>query len=308
MERTGITGKKKGRRKKGTLICLMICLILTGYPLAANWLFERQQDLVRAGYEKEAGSRQKESRTKEWEKAAAHNRKLLAGSEEAKEAVMDYEDCLNLGGDGIIGFLEIPKLQLMLPIYHGVEESVLQKGLGHLPQTALPIGQEGAHVGITGHSGLSDKRLFSDLEQLEEGDGFRLYVMDKTLCYRVEQIKTVLPTQTEDLEAREGKDYVTLITCTPYGINDHRLLVRGVRAEEEEVIAAMGEFREPDEAGGSGFVRSTWKKRYRKAVAFGLCLSSAMVIVYLSGRRFLEHRKREANHHHPDESRRRPGF
>lgn len=274
-----MTEKAGERRRKGVIICFLLCFILTGYPLGANWLFERRQDLVMAGYEEKADSWQEERRKEEWEKAAAYNRCLFAGSGETEEIARNYEDCLNLNGDGIIGFLEIPKLQLKLPIYHGVTEKVLQKGLGHLPQTSLPIGQEGAHAGITGHSGLSDKRLFSDLEQLEEGDRFKLYVMGRTLSYRVERIESVLPTQTEELEPEEGKDYVTLITCTPYGINDHRLLVRGVREEEEEVHREGG-----DRKGGtlrSGSAPSTWKARYRKSVIGGLLLSGALVALYL---------------------------
>lgn len=275
-----MTKKAEERRRKGVVLCFLLCLILTGYPLGANWLFERRQDLVLAGYEEEADSWQEERRKDEWEKAAAYNRRLSAGTEETEEKVRNYEDCLNLNGDGMIGFLEIPKLQLKLPIYHGVTEKVLQKGLGHLPQTSLPIGQEGAHAGITGHSGLSDKRLFSDLEQLEEGDRFKLYVMDRTLSYRVERIESVLPTQTEELEPEEGKDYVTLITCTPYGINDHRLLVRGVREEEEEV-RGKGEVGGEEGAVRSGPVSSAWKARYRKSVVGGLLLSGALVALYL---------------------------
>lgn len=286
-----MTEKKEERRRKGVIVCFLLCLVLTGYPLGANWLFERQQDLVLAGYEEEADSRQEKSREQEWERAAAYNRKLLAGPEEAEAAAAEYETCLNLRGDGIIGFLEIPKLQIMLPIYHGVEEAVLQKGLGHLPQTSLPVGQEGTHVGITGHSGLSNKRLFSDLEQLEEGDWFKLHVMGEILCYQVEGIETVLPTQTEELEPVEGKDYVTLITCTPYGINDHRLLVRGVRTEEDsaDVIGADEEKDRDDSA-----VSLTWKARYQKAVIKGLCFSGLVIAVYLSGRRLSRRRRGEA--------------
>ncbi|MCI8513661.1 MAG: class C sortase [Lachnospiraceae bacterium] len=287
-----MTKRKKNCRRGAVLIGFSACLFLTGYPLGANWLFERRQDLVRAGYEEEIVSHGEEDRKAEWEKAAGYNRKLSAGAWQEEELKEDYENCLNIGEEGIMGFLEIPGLQVILPIYHGVKEEVLQKGLGHLPQTSLPIGQKGAHVGIIGHSGVSNKRLFSDLEQLEEGDFFKLHVMGQVLRYRVERIEVVLPTQTEGLEPEAGKDYVTLITCTPYGINDHRLLVRGTRSEEssgkEEKSGKDGR------AGPSDSVGSAWKARYREAIAEGLFLSAAVVLIYLSGGYFRGRRNRRS--------------
>ena len=139
--------------------------------------------------------------------------------------------CLNLAGDGMMGYIEIPEIDIYLPIYHGVSEEVLSKGIGHMPNSAFPIGGEGNHAVLTGHTGLPSAKLFTDLTELEEGDRFYIHILDLVLCYTVDQIKVVLPNEGQDLSIVPGKDYCTLVTCTPYGINSHRLLVRGIRTD-----------------------------------------------------------------------------
>lgn len=150
-----------------------------------------------------------------------------------------YEQLLDVSGSGIMGYIEIPSIDITLPIYHGVEENVLQVAAGHLDWTSLPVGGESTHCVLSGHRGLPSARLFTDLDQLVVGDRFMLHVLDETLTYEVDQIRIVLPEETEELLIREGEDLCTLVTCTPYGVNSHRLLVRGHRVEndaEETVV------------------------------------------------------------------------
>ena len=172
------------------------------------------------------------------EQAQEYNRQL-AGTSTGKAPLSDdegnpitpesYWDLLNVDSAGMMGYIEIPKLNTTIPIYHGTSEAVLQVGVGHLQNTSLPVGGESTHAALSGHRGLPTRSLFTDLDQMEVGDRFYIKVLNETLCYTVDQILTVLPHEMDALAIEEGKDYVTLITCTPYGINSHRLLVRGVR-------------------------------------------------------------------------------
>lgn len=161
--------------------------------------------------------------------AAQYNEKLRQKEIQPAE---EYEAALNIF-DGVIGVLHIPSIRLELPVYHGVSEEVLAKGAGHMARSALPIGGEGNHTVLTGHTGLPGAELFTRLTELKEGDVFFLSVLDETLCYQVDQIKVVFPDDGKDLIPVPGKDYCTLVTCTPYGVNSHRLLVRGIRLEQQ---------------------------------------------------------------------------
>ena len=164
--------------------------------------------------------------------ARAYNQKLAAVTPDlSAEAAPEYSSILNFDG-GMMGYLSIPAIQVELPIYHGVGTVVLSKGVGHMPQSAFPIGGTGNHAVLVGHTGLPKARLFTDLNKLRAGDLFYITVADLTLTYRVDQIKTVLPSVVEDLQPVPGQDYCTLVTCTPYGVNSHRLLVRGARVED----------------------------------------------------------------------------
>ena len=153
----------------------------------------------------------------------------------------EYEAQLNVAGNGVMGYIEIPSIGCTLPIYHGTDEAVLQIAVGHMEGTSLPVGGEGSHCVLSGHRGLPSAKLFTDLDQVGEGDTFLLHVLDETLAYEVDQVKVVLPEEAGDLEAVRGEDYCTLVTCTPYGINTHRLLVRGSRTEylPEEATEAI---------------------------------------------------------------------
>lgn len=147
---------------------------------------------------------------------------------------LTYTKLLNINSTGIMGYIEIPKIKIVLPIYHGTSEEVLKKGVGHLEGSSLPVGGENTHSIISGHSGLPTSKLFTDITKLKIGDTFTIRVLNETLTYKIDQIETVKPNEFELLEIEKGKDYCTLVTCTPYGINTHRLLIRGHRIETSE--------------------------------------------------------------------------
>lgn len=172
-----------------------------------------------------------------WDEAEEYNRNLLEKpnryvlSEEEDER---YRSVLDINSTGIMSYIEIPALNVTLPIYHGTDDAVLQFAIGHIPGSSLPVGGESTHCVVSGHRGLPSARLFTNLDQLKEGDTFRIETLGQTLSYEVDQIRIVLPNELEDLAIESGKDYCTLVTCTPYGVNSHRLLVRGRRIENRE--------------------------------------------------------------------------
>lgn len=223
----------KSKIKK--LVLLVIFLIGAGvflYPAISQWNATRQSVLAVKAYIGDVEYLPQEYYDEMWEAAEAYNKELsgnaindpFAMNTDAK-LPSGYETILNI--NGVMGYVEIPKIKVSLPIYHGVSEEVLQKGIGHMEGSALPIGGEGGHVLLTGHTGLPNARLFTDLNQLELGDQFNVRVLNKELVYQVDQIKVVTPDDVSNLLTEEEEAYVTLITCTPYGINSHRLLVRG---------------------------------------------------------------------------------
>jgi sortase A len=193
------------------------------------------------------------------------------GADEASEAD-EYDLLLNPMGDSVMGYLDIPKIEVSLAIYHGVGSTALENGCGHIEGTSLPIGGLGTHAVISAHRGLPSARLFTDLDQMEIGDLFFITVLGEKLAYQVDQILTVLPEETEALAIEEGKDLVTLVTCTPYAVNTHRLLVRGHRIEYTEDVAA--------EATTSG-VLTTKSRTYLVTAAGGAICLVIILILYL---------------------------
>lgn len=221
------------------------------YPTVADqWNTYRQSRLI-SSYENTIEEMEPEDFTAEWEKARTFNDTLtqnsiygdVFGEEDQKLEDTEYWQVLNVGGDGVMGYLSIPKINIKLSIYHGTSDEVLQTGVGHLNGTKLPIGGESTHSVLAAHRGLPSARLFTDIDQLKKGDKFYIHVLDETLAYQVDQIldmvdKDDTETLEKALQIEEGKDQVTLFTCTPYGVNSHRLLVRGTRVPyegEEEV-------------------------------------------------------------------------
>lgn len=175
-------------------------------------------------------------------RAEAYNQELTKRKNTyslSEEQKSEYEKLLNVGGDGIIGYIEIPKIGVSLPIYHGTEDTVLQIAIGHLEWTSLPIGGESTHSVLTGHRGLPSAKLFTNIDQLVEGDSFVIRVLDEMMTYEVDQILIVKPEETKDLQIVEGEDLCTLVTCTPYGVNSHRLLVRGHRIENAKTVNSV---------------------------------------------------------------------
>ena len=233
-------------KKNGlTLILLLIFLIgvgLIAYPSFANWWNSFHQSRAVASYAEAVANMNSEEYERSINKAIAYNNKLAKSGilwtlDEEQEK--EYQEQLNIGSSGIMGYIDIPKIDVMLPIYHGIEETVLQVAIGHIPGSSLPVGGRNTHCIISGHRGLPSARLFTDIDKLVEGDTFTITVLNKTLTYEVDQIRTVEPTDLSDLQIEKGKDYVTLVTCTPYGINTHRLLVRGHRTKNANGDAAV---------------------------------------------------------------------
>lgn len=228
------------RKHASTMILILILVVglsLMLYPSFSNWWNEAHQSRAIAAYSQEVSKLDENRYDELWQQAWEYNRSLV-GRENAyfldDSQKAEYERLLDVSGMGIMGYIEIPSLKVSLPIYHGTEESVLQVAVGHLEWTSLPVGGESTHCVLSGHRGLPSAKLFTDLDRLVAGDRFRLGVLDQVLTYEVDQILIVEPQDTEALLIEEGKDLCTLVTCTPYGINTHRLLVRGHRVETEK--------------------------------------------------------------------------
>ena len=224
--------------KKHITTILIVVLFLVGlgillYPTISNYINKKNGSRVISKYE-ETVQNNSADRIREMIREAEEYNQRLAGTPMAfyhPERLNGYRTTLDITGTGIMGYIDIERINLKMPIYHSVEESVLQVGIGHLEGSSLPVGGSSTHAVLSGHRGLPSARLFTDLDELEIGDLFTITVMDQTMTYRVDQIKTVLPEEAADLQIIKGKDFCTLITCTPYGINSHRLLVRGIRVE-----------------------------------------------------------------------------
>ena len=227
--------KKRDRIYTLILVVVLIAgLSLLLYPSFSDWWNSRIQTKLISHYNEVISTMNEEDYSAFWEGARAHNESLLSRSnpylltDEQRES---YWAQLDPGGDGVMGYVEVPSIGVTFPIYHGTDELVLQVAIGHLEWTSLPVGGESTHSVISGHRGLPSAKLFTDLDKLVVGDYFMLHILGETLTYEVDQIRIVLPQETDDLLIQEGKDLCTMFTCTPYGINSHRLLVRGHRVE-----------------------------------------------------------------------------
>ena len=229
------------KKKSSFVTAILIAALLAGallllYPTISDYWNSFHQSRAIASYAEQVADLDDTTYDQIWADARAYNETLdnstsrFVMTEEQKEL---YEALLNIADNGVMGYIEIPKIKCNLPIYHGTDEAVLQIAIGHVQGSSLPAGGESTHCVLSGHRGLPSAKLFSDLDQLAEGDVFLLRVLDETLTYEVDQIRTVLPNELDDLAIEEGKDYCTLVTCTPYGINSHRLLVRGHRVENQ---------------------------------------------------------------------------
>ena len=259
-------------------------LAISLYPLVSNMYAKRSQMDVINEYQKEVADSDEEKIAQEKELARTYNRKLnqtviLSDPFDPNAISMadeQYYEILNFTNDGVMGYIKIPRIGVNLPIYHGTDQEHMLKGVGHLVGTSLPIGGVDSHAVLSAHSGLSSADLFTNLVDLEKGDLFYIYVLDEVLAYEVDNIKVVKPTETDDLRITKGEDYVTLVTCTPFGINSHRLLVRGHRVE-------YNPDDEKKEANKSN--DDIWFKEYIKSIISGVgVIVVILVIVFVAKR------------------------
>ncbi len=225
---------KKNRSNIFLVLMLLIGLSLILYPSVSDYWNSFHQSRAIASYAEAVADIDNEKYEALWQSAVAYNEQLSELGvqwEPTEEQLEAYRRELDVTGTGIMGYIEIQKINCFLPIYHSTEESVLQIAIGHIEGSSLPVGGPGTHCILSGHRGLPSARLFTDIDQLAEGDTFVLRTLDETLTYQVDQIRIVLPYELDDLKIEPGRDYCTLVTCTPYGVNTHRLLVRGHRVE-----------------------------------------------------------------------------
>lgn len=263
---------------------LALGIALASYPFVSNWKYQQRTDKVIAAYSTTMESKDAASLQAELEAARCYNEEL-ASSEVALtdpfeattvQGESDYNSLLNLDSSGLMSYVEIPKIDVYLPVYHGTGSAVLEQGVGHLEGTSLPIGGQNTRAVLTGHSGLNSAKLFTDLSELKKGDLFFLHTLQQTLAYRVSRIEVVLPTEA-NLSIVEGKDLCTLITCTPLGINTHRLMVTGERTEYTEDLHTTA-LEEPE-------APSQWMQEYRQALCVSLLLSAIITVVTIIIRR-----------------------
>ena len=242
--------KKKRRKKRGpsisTIILLVVLLAGIGillYPSVSDWWNSMHATKAIAGYVSAVEDLSGQERETMLEAARKYNTRLQNGVDFVltEDELEEYNSLLDVTGTGIMGYVQISAIGVNLPIYHTVEESVLQIAVGHIPGSSLPVGGERTHAILSGHRGLPSAKLFSDLDQIVEGDIFTVNILEQTITYMVDQIRIVLPEETDELAIKAGRDYCTLVTCTPYGVNSHRMLVRGKRIENiagEVVVVA----------------------------------------------------------------------
>ncbi len=289
---------EKERRRNPWIFLAPLLVFAAGagiflYPAVSNFLAEKAQTNVIRSYQAAVDESNRQKLEEEWQKAEEYNENL-AGDPVHDPFVMgsgyvlpdNYEEVLNLNGDGVMGYLEIPKIDVELPIYHGTSEEVLEKGAGHLEATALPIGGKNRHPVISAHRGLPSAELFTRLDEMEIGDWFYLSVLDETLAYEVDKITVIEPEELEFLTPEENRDLLTLLTCTPYGVNTHRLLVRGTRVPYEETeFTKTG--KEPEKS-------DSWRAQYLRAVLTGAALLAVLGLIII-GRRRRRGRHRDSN-------------
>ncbi len=220
-----------------------VCFFM--YPILGNWFTEQSAQSTIKHYDETVQQLGDEAIEQLIKKAEEYN-EALAKNQGSKISALNYDELLAV--TEAIGYIEVPKIGAYYPIYHGLSNDVLQKGIGHMEGTSLPLGGPNTHCVLAGHTGLPGSKLFTDLDTMTEGDIFYVHVLDRVLRYRVDQIKVVLPNATDDILIEKDKDYVTLVTCTPYGINDHRLLVRGTRAPYQQLLNSQDEEDEDSNA------------------------------------------------------------
>lgn len=271
------------KRKNTIIIICFIIVILLGagaaaYPLIASINNEHTQSLVQTDYEEKLQQLDTSEIDAALAAAREYNKTIstvqIEDVDKIKADLPPYEDLLNLANNGIMGYIMIPAINIDLPIYHGTTGAAMEKGAGHMEGTSLPVGGIGTHAVISAHSGMASAKLFTDLDKLKLGDMFFITVCNQKLAYEVDNIAVVEPTDIDLIRIDTQQDYVTLLTCTPYGVNTHRLLVRGHRVEmAEEAIAEVEEKAEP--------AASTWIEKYEQGILIGVAIFLGLLLIAL---------------------------
>lgn len=239
-----------GKKRSSRLLTIVLLLVLAAgvcllcYPAFSDYWNSLHQSRAIASYQEAVGDLDAQRYDELLAQAQAYNAALPHDDGRFRPSADEqaaYNAALDVSGTGIMGYIEIPKINVSLPIYHGTDAAVLQVAIGHIEGSSLPVGGAGTHCVLSGHRGLPSAKLFTDLDQLVEGDTFALHVLNETLTYEVDQILVVEPADVSALAIEEGKDYCTLVTCTPYGVNSHRLLVRGHRVENTDVLSVASD-------------------------------------------------------------------
>ena len=267
-----------------SVILFLFALGLTLYPVVANYVNQKYASEVHTAYLEVVEQADDTALQEARELAILYNQAIVPGTAAtdaySKEAILsaseDYGHQLNVAGDGIMGYIEIPTINVNLPIYHGTGSDSLERGVGHLLGSSLPVGGESTHAILTGHSGMASQKMFTDLVQVEVGDVFYLHILNETLAYQVRELNTVLPHDTSLLGISSGEDLCTLITCTPYGINTHRLLVTGSRIPYEEAETIVEEQVQQQEQ-----PRSTWEEKYMAGIVAGIF--AVLIVALITG-------------------------
>lgn len=266
------------------VVCFVAAVIIMLYPIISSYINEKYRSEIHTAYEEKIELTDDSELEAALEQAIAYNKTIVPGSGSAsaynKDAIaaaaQSYESQLNIAGNGIMAYLEIPKINVYLPVYHNTDDETLERGVGHLLGSSLPVGGEDAHTVLSGHSGMASQKMLTDLGKLEQGDLFFIHVLDKVLAYTVTEQYTVLPHDTSHLGIVQGADLCTLITCVPIGINSHRLLVRGARTtytEAQEEVIEIQKHEEP--------APSDWENQYKLGLLLGVWAVAIIALIVL---------------------------
>lgn len=264
------------KQKVIPILIVIAGFLLLAYPFLSNYLFEKSAGSTVESYQEKTDMMDQKIKEKVLDEARGYNENLLRSSIQLTDPfktkkingeTVFYNNILNVDRSEIMGYVKIPCISVDLPIYHGTSAEVLERGIGHLAASSFPIGGESTHAVLTGHTGLSSAKLFTDLTEMKKGDLFFIHVLDKKLAYRVDRITVVKPEDTRNLQIIDGEDHVTLLTCTPYGVNDHRLLVRGKRTR----------YHEKEEQTKERPHHSQWMGVYKQAILIGLLIVFSLV-------------------------------
>ncbi len=264
------------------VFCFVAAVIIMLYPIISSYVNEKYRSEIQTAYEEQIELTDDSVLQAALEQALAYNKAIVPGvgltntynKETLAAASQNYNSQLNIAGNGIMAYIEIPKINVYLPVYHNTDDETLERGVGHLLGSSLPVGGENSHAVLSGHSGMASQKMFTDLGKLEQGDMFFIHVLDQVLAYCVTEQYTVLPHDTSYLGIVQGKDLCTLITCVPIGVNSHRLLVRGIRTEYTEAQQEIMEIQKQEEP-----APSDWEDQYKLGLLLGVW---AVVVIALA--------------------------